>query len=286
MNKVLVVGCGDIGARLANTLVNGLAESEFELWGLRRDISSLAENIQGITADVTCPDTLKQLVSHHFNTVIFTLTPGVSSDERYQQVYVEGTANVLAALNRDSLQRVFFVSSTSVYHQNDEQWVDELSETSPERFSGQRLLEAERLCSEDSVPATIVRFAGIYGQQSVRLINDVLAAKASLQNYTNRIHRDDCAGFMAHLLQMPQESLQLCYIGVDSEPTKASEVKKWLAEQLECNVPAVSTDEAVSGNKRCSNRRMLETGYRLKYPNYREGYRPILVDLNYNQQQS
>ena len=213
--------------------------------------------------------------------MVFTLTPGESSDERYQQVYVQGTSNVLAALKGTGLEHVIFVSSTGVYAQDKGQKVDEQSETTPVRFSGKRLLEAENLCLASEIPATIVRFAGIYHGKSVRVINDIIAGKPSTKSYTNRIHREDCSGFIGHLLQMPSEDLEPCYIGVDSEPVKMDEMKQWLAQQMDCEMPPVVDSIGPAGNKQCSNQRMLATGYVLKYSNYQEGYWPMLKELNY-----
>lgn len=273
MKKILIVGCGDIGARLAPLL----ATSAYECWGLRRQLDKLPAGIKGIAADVTSVESLQVLQAHHFDTVLFTLTPGEFNDQRYQQVYVNGTANVLAALSQQNLKRIYFVSSTSVYGQQDGEWVDEDSETAPTSFSGKRLLEAEQHCRDYPVPSTIIRFAGIYGAGKQRVIADVLAGKGSTSSYTNRIHRDDCAGFIAHLLMQPNSAIDACYIGVDNEPVNIQDVKQWLAEQLACPVPPKVASDTVKANKRCTNKRLLASGYQLIYPNYKAGYQAIMA---------
>lgn len=270
--KVLIVGCGDIGIVLSRHLIQQGAK----VWGLRRDCSLLPASIQGIAADVTKPDSLQGLKGQHFDTVVFTLTPGEFSDQRYRDIFVDGLSNVLAVLRA---AQVIFVSSSSVYHQGDEQWVDEESPTFPKSFSGKRLLEAEALLAAQATPATVVRFAGIYGLGRRRLIQQVLAGEGSPPIYSNRIHRDDCVGFLAHLiaLQWRGNVLQTCYLGVDSEPVKLSELKTWLAEQLGVD-PGCLLTETVSrrSSKRCSNRRMLATGYKLLYPGFRQGYQTVI----------
>ena len=282
MQKWLIVGCGDIGIHLA-----GQVKDKVQVYGLRRDTSDLPDFIQGISADVTEPETLKPLSEIAFDAVVITLTPGEASDERYQQIYVQGTENVLAALNTSALKRLLFVSSTSVYGQHQDEWVDEDSLTEPARYSGQRLLQAEAVCQafaeEKGISFTVLRFAGIYGPGRLRLIRDVEAGKGSAASYSNRIHRDDCAGMIAHLLALPADRLQPCYIGVDNEPVRLNEVKDWLAQAMGKPQPLVINTASRRGAKRCSNRRILESGYQLIYSNYRAGYAAVLDELNYTQ---
>jgi nucleoside-diphosphate-sugar epimerase len=284
MRKLLIVGCGDIGVHLA-----GLLKGEADIYGLRRDTSQLPLSIKPIMADVTDPNSLSALSDIAFDTVVVTLTPGQASDQRYQQIYVEGTRQVLAALDKAAIKRLLFVSSTSVYGQHNDQWIDESSATQPPRYSGKRLLEAEQLChqfaEQHSITASVVRFAGIYGPDRLRLIRDVQAGKGSAPTYSNRIHRDDCAGLLKHLFDLPLEQLQPCYIGVDDLPVKANEVKEWLAKQLACAKPLPLSVPA-TGAKRCRNRLMKESGYQLIYRNYQQGYTAILSELNYTQNHS
>ena len=101
--------------------------------------------------------------------------------------------------------------------------MDETSETSPREFSGRRLLEGEQLFLQSPFPATIVRMAGIYGPGRTRLIDQVRRGEAICQTgeprYTNRIHRDDCAGVLRHLMSL--SSPDAMYLGTDHEPARS-----------------------------------------------------------------
>ena len=278
-SNILIVGCGDIGVPLGRIL----AADNARIWGLRRHPPTFPAVITPICADVTQPSTLTRLHNLAPDYVVVTLTPAGFDDNSYRRVFVDGLANVLAALAESpSLKRLLFVSSTSVYHQRDGQWVDEHSETAPTSFSGQRLLQAERLLADSGVPHSVVRFAGIYGPGRRRLIEQVMAKQGCEQQpvlYTNRIHRDDCVGFLAHLIHCDRrgDALQKLYLGVDNEPVSMWELKHWLALQLHID-PAAMTALAPSrrGSKRCSNRRLLASGYQLLYPDYRKGYGELL----------
>lgn len=274
MKKVLLVGCGDIGQPLGRQLLAAGAE----VWGLRRSEGELAAGFRQIRADVTDPDSLQPLKDMNFDSAVITLVPAGFDDDSYRRVFVEGLANLLAVLR---CEHIVFVSSSSVYQQSDEQWVDEDSITEPASFSGRRLLEAEALLAGCDIDSTVVRFAGIYGPGRRRLIDQVLAGEGSAAIYSNRIHRDDCVGVLAHLVaqQWAGVPLQDCYLAVDSEPVKLSELKHWLALQLGVD-PATMTATAATrrASKRCSNRRLLASGYQLLYPGYRQGYTAVLAD--------
>ena len=62
--------------------------------------------------------------------------------------------------------------------------------------------------------------------------------------YTNRIHRDDCAGLLAHLLALPEP--QPLYLGVDHDPADLRDVYLWLAEQLGAPPPQAAEPGAAT----------------------------------------
>ena len=102
--------------------------------------------------------------------------------------------------------------------------------------------------------------------------------------YGNRIHRDDCAGFMAYLLAAMAAGGQLApvYIGADDLPAPQAEVECWLAQRpgLPRNpqwTPGETAEAFTIGHKRCSNRLLHASGYRLLYPDYRSGYEAVLA---------
>jgi nucleoside-diphosphate-sugar epimerase len=279
-NNILLVGCGDIGINLGLMLA---AKGE-RVWGLRRS-STLPNPLMTLNADVTDPDSLRCLSALALDYVVLTLTPASFSDEGYRSVFVDGLANVLAVLKTvSSIKRIFWVSSTSVYHQADGQWVDEESSTDPGSFSGRRLLQAEQLLAASGFVYSVIRFAGIYGPGRRRLIEQVIAGQGCEKLpplYTNRIHREDCVGFLSHLIEQDQqgEKVERCYIGVDSEPVAMWQLKSWLAQQLGVDPNSLtSVEQTRRSSKRCSNQRLLSSGYQLLYPSYQQGYLALLAD--------
>nr|WP_279538464.1 SDR family oxidoreductase [Pseudomaricurvus alcaniphilus] len=288
---VTVIGCGDIGRRLAQRL----PQAQYQVMGIRRRPPEDSANIRYRAADVQDSASLAAALSHHSDVVVITLTPAAYTDSGYRETYVQGTGNLLAQLRRQARppRLVVYVSSTSVNGQAQGEWVNEDSATQPASFNGQRLLEAERLLQDSELNAVVIRFAGIYGPGRDRLLQRVWRERGVLSgadHYTNRIHADDCGAAIAHLIEQQRlgTALQPLYLGSDSLPVRASEVQHWLARQMDllaepvgeptgdpANTPE-SEPGAAAGGKRCCNQRLLDSGFSLQYPDYRVGYGELL----------
>lgn len=278
--KLLILGCGDIGRRLAQQL----APRGYRVTGLRRspcaDLPYLHYR-QGDAAEAACLD---GLLREGFDVILLTMTPAERSDAGYQRAYVRSCQQLAASLERQGQRPrlLVFVSSTSVYGQDDGSWVDESSPCCPTSFSGSRLLEAEQViqaCGERlGIASCILRPSGIYGPGRQRLIEQVRAGRASTgSGYTNRIHADDLAGALAHLIERQrQQPLAPLYLASDSAPSPMAEVVAWLAQQMGVKDYLATSTQGERGNKRICNRRLLDAGFQLRYPDYRTGYTELL----------
>ncbi|MNO89967.1 NAD dependent epimerase/dehydratase family protein [compost metagenome] len=201
----------------------------------------------------------------------------------YRAAYVQGLEHVLEWLDDygQMPNRLLFVSSSSVYGQQNGEWVDEASPAVAAGYSGRVMLEAEQLALKSGIPASIVRLTGIYGPGREWLLTQVrrgyrVAVEPPL--YANRIHADDAAGLIACLLEADRRGVALddVYIGVDDAPAALADVVGWLREYL--GVTEWADDDSVrrTGSKRCSNARAKALGWTPKYPSFREGYAAII----------
>jgi len=279
----LISGCGYVGTALG-LLLAGEAEGH-EVFGLRRNVEALPPEIRPVRADLS-GGIPAGVLPGGIEAVVLAASPGGPSDADYETAYVGGPRRLLAALAKrgDDVRRVVLVSSTGVYGQREGEWVDESSPTEPETVSGRRLLEGERLVLGGPFPATVLRLGGIYGPGRVGGLRRAVRAvpPEDPPRYTNRIHRDDCAGALRHLLLL--ERPEALYLGVDHEPADRRTVADWLAA---CGTrPAAASAEAaprlaapsLRSNKRCSNRRLVGSGYSFRYPTFREGFEPLLSE--------
>ncbi|MEN1729494.1 MAG: SDR family oxidoreductase [Pseudomonadota bacterium] len=268
MKRLLIAGFGDLGRRLCSRV----DPSRWEVHALRRSPAEPESAVVFHAADLTRRDTLKA-VPTTFDAVIYQATPAERTPEAYRAIYLQGMENVLEHVNCEQL---IMVSSTAVYGQNDGQWVDEDSMTEPERFNGRILLDAEALACQHG--GQIVRFSGIYGPGRDMLIRRLRSGQAkcaaSVVQWTNRIHADDAARVLAHVLEQRDLGPVIC--ATDEAPSPRCEVLDWLAEQLDCPRPERVNDTQAGAGKRVSNARLKASGFEFTYPDYRSGYQGML----------
>ncbi|MGF6201117.1 SDR family oxidoreductase [Pseudomonas laurylsulfatiphila] len=276
---VLIAGCGDVGSRLATQLL----AAGWEVHGLRRDVSRLPAGVIGVTGDLFNKDCPATWPIGAVDYLVYCAAATDHDEAGYRAAYVQGLEHVLEWLNDYGQvpNRLLFVSSSSVYGQQDGEWVDERSSAVASGYSGRVMLEAEQIALKSGIPASVVRLTGIYGPGREWLLTQVrrgyrVAVEPPL--YANRIHADDAAGLMACLLEADRRGVALedVYIGVDDEPAALADVVGWLRGYL--GVTEWDDDSSVrrTGSKRCSNARAKALGWTPKYPSFREGYAAIL----------
>jgi len=274
MANILIAGCGGIGCELGVKLVS----QGHTVFGLRRNVDDIPSEIQPIQADLSHPI---NGLPNNIDYVVYAASAGKHKDIAYFQAYVSGVKHIIQALENQSIKRFIFVSSTSVFGQNEGEVVTEESPTSESTFSTRRLLEGEDLVNNLSYPSTVVRFGGIYGPGRNHLIDLVRDGKAHCMEevYSNRIHSTDCVGLLAHLIETNEQDasqLEPLYIGVDNQPTLSCEVYEWLAEQLNVSdiehIEPTESSRLMRSNKRLSNQKIRQTGYEFIYPTYQDGY--------------
>lgn len=278
--SVLIAGCGDVGGRLAEQL---LAKG-WQVYGLRRTIANLPAGVIGVAGDLfneDCPETWPVGAVDY---LVYCAAATDHDEAGYRAAYVQGLQHVLGWLDDYGQvpERLLFVSSSSVYEQQDGGWVDETSEAKASAYSGRVMREAEQIALGSGIPASVVRLTGIYGPGREWLLTQVrrgyrVAIDPPL--YGNRIHADDAAGLLAFLLNANHQGVALddCYIGVDDAPAPLAEVVAWLREYLGVTEWAEDASVRRTGSKRCSNARARALGWAPHYPSYREGYGAILA---------
>jgi nucleoside-diphosphate-sugar epimerase len=280
--RVLIVGCGYVGLPLGVKLV----KLGHVVFGLRRSASDelKAARITPLAADITRAESLAGL-PRDFDWVVNCVASGGGGAGEYQQLYLQGTRNLIEWLAGSPLKKFVYTSSTGVYGQNDGELVTEASPTEPESETAKVLVETEKVllaaAREKKFPAVILRVAGIYGPERGYLLKQYLRNEARIEGrggrILNMIHRDDLIGVIIAALQNGR--LGQIYNAVDDGPVTQLNFFEWLAGTLGKDLPpSAKGDEATSRrrgltNKKVSNQRLkLELGYQFKYPNFRKGY--------------
>ncbi|MBD9441741.1 SDR family oxidoreductase [Pseudomonas sp. PDM04] len=277
--SVLIAGCGDVGSRLATQLL----DFGWEVHGLRRNVARLPDGVIGVAGDLFNKDCPATWPIGAVDYLVYCAAATDHDEAGYRAAYIQGLQHVLEWLNDygQAPKRLVFVSSSSVYGQQNGEWVDETSSAVAAGYSGQVMLEAEQLALNSGFPASIVRLTGIYGPGREWLLTQVRRGYRVVTEpplYGNRIHVDDAAGLMAFLLEADHRGVALddVYIGVDDAPAPLADVVAWLREYLGVTEWADDASVRRTGSKRCSNARAKALGWTPKYPSFREGYAAIL----------
>lgn len=269
----LIVGCGYVGTALAERLVS---RGEHVV-AITRSARALPEGVAPLLA--TLPDPALRLPPD-VRRVAYAVAPDERSDEAYRRAYPEGLRSVIDALDRAGapLERLVLVSSTAVYAEDAGRLVD----ASTPRATGtpERILDAERLVT--ALPGgrgAVARLSGIYGPGRDRIVRAVRDGRTTgdASRVGNRVHRDDAAAAIEHLL-FCDGPLAPIYDVTDDASVPMGEIFAWLAAQLDVTLAPseVAVGETLTG-KRLDNAPLRATGFSFRYPTYREGYGALLA---------
>jgi nucleoside-diphosphate-sugar epimerase len=276
MAKVLIVGCGAIGYQLAELL----AKAGHDVTGLKRNPPKTSnENFKFVRADISVSQDLKALDTD-FEHIFFIVSADSRNENSYHDIYETGIDNLLNKFAQAGSQQApwIFVSSTSVYGQNQGEWVDEDSETKPNKSTSLKIVQAEQKLMAINPANVVVRFSGIYGAGREYLLRMAKQAPSIQQHpptFTNRIHQRDCVGVLQFLFEQRVAGINLeqCYVASDDDPAPLWDVISWLAVQMQCDPPIAQIAGHDSDmNKRCRNDRLKKLGYSFIYPDYKAGY--------------
>lgn len=265
---VLLVGCGDLGGDVGQRL----AARGHAVLALRRRGDRVQPPLRGLSVDLTrsSPD----LPPLELEYLVVALSARPRTEESYRATYVDGMTRALDALTAAGQvpRRAVLVSSTGVYGNVDPAILaDESTPARPLDGPARMLLEAEQAFSARVPGGTILRLSGLYGHGSTRLVDQVRAGAVTDPNrWTNRIHRDDAAAVVVHLLTL-QRAPEPLYVGTDDEPALLGDVAAHLASQWGAPTPP-ATDVDQAHGKRFSNARLRASGWAPDFPTYREGY--------------
>ncbi len=276
MAKILLLGCGSLGLKLARRLI----KEDHGVIAIKR--SPLSESVVGlrvILTDITCAAEVTKIPTD-IDQIVVLLTPSERNERAYETLYHDGLNNIFAHFfNIQHHPHWLFVSSASVYAQSSGEWVDEDSPAQATSFNGRSLRLAEQNLWAQSASNTVVRFSGIYGpgrESLVYRVREGVPVQYEPPYYTNRIHEEDCIGVLCFLIEqrLSGQPIENLYVATDSEPVSLGNVVLWLSKLIACLEPPanVASRDIRSSNKKCSNSRLLSLGYSFRYPSYKEGY--------------
>ncbi|MBP6557110.1 MAG: SDR family oxidoreductase [Flavobacterium sp.] len=206
MKNISILGCGWMGLPLAKSLIaNG-----FLVKGSTTSLEkiSLLQNA-GIDAFQIALSENKisgEIVSFLSNSEILLIDIPPKLRGNASENFVAKIKTLLPFIEKSTIQRVIFVSSTSVYADKNPSTalrVTESNKPQPDTESGKQLVEAEQILqSHSNFKTTVVRFGGLIGEDRHPIL--FLAGRQNIENPEapiNLIHQTDCIGIIERIIE-------------------------------------------------------------------------------------
>lgn len=192
MRRLLIIGCGDVGLRLAKSV-----KGRWRIYALthtRERIARLrAESITPVSGDLDHPESLARIAGLAQDVV--HLAPPAGSGTRDVR-----TGNLIRAFAKGGSlpQRLVYISTSGVYGDCNGDVVHETRRAHPASDRGRRRADAEQQLrawgAETGVNVGILRVPGIYAAERLPIARLKAGTPALLPErdpYTNHIHAED-----------------------------------------------------------------------------------------------
>jgi nucleoside-diphosphate-sugar epimerase len=292
--RVLIIGCGDVGLRVAAALAGAAGRRGPRVLALTRGADRVqalrARGITPLCGDLDAPASLGRLAGLATRVVHLAPPPGDAPG----QAQDPRTLALLRALRRRGLPASLVYGSTSgVYGDCGGAWVDESRAVAPATARALRRVNAERavrFAGRWGMRVSIVRIPGIYapdregGTPRARLLRGTPVLQAGEDVFTNHIHADDLA--RACLRALWRGRHQRIYHASDDTQLRMGDYFDLAADLYGLPRPArISREQAarelpasllsfMGESRRLRNDRLKnELGLKLRYPSVAQGLR-------------
>lgn len=275
---MIIFGCGYSGAAIAQAAISAGATT---VGTARTDDKAGALETQGMRGMVFDGTVLSEAMIAELakaTHLVQSIPPGADGDPLLQ--LVGGQLRELCP----KLVWIGYLSTVGVYGDQEGGWVDEDTPCHPKLGRSQERVDAETAWLAEGkaagLPVAVLRLAGIYGPGRNAFVN---LAKGSARRIVkkdqvfNRIRVEDIAGVTLFLAEATQGGV---FNITDDEPAPPQDVISRAASLMGVEPPPEQAFETAdmtpmarsfySSNKKVSNRRIGELGYRFRFPEYRK----------------
>lgn len=283
MQKLLIVGCGDVARRTLPRLAG-----RYQVYALVRDPAQgdfwRANGARPILADLDQSSSLRRIAGLPDIVLHFAPPPETgATDTRMRNLLVA------LAMGKSLPQRIIYVSTSGVYGDCRGARISESQPLRPNTARAQRRVDAERQLlrfgRRHGICVCLLRAPGIYAADRLpldRLRRGVPALCAGDDVYTNHIHADDLAMLVCAALRHGRPGH--AYNASDDSELKMGDYFDLVADRFGLpRPPRITRAEAVtkmsplqlsfmSESRRLDNRRIKkELRARLRYPQVVDG---------------
>ena len=256
MKKVLIIGYGDIGRRLA------LMCPQHEFIGVSRNTPMQQDNVKFIQLD-WIKDFFHNFPNEQISTVVLILKPTSPDVSGYQTGFIEASHKIIDFLNQNIIfEKLIIVSSTRVYGLSNGRNITESVVPAPDDDQGKIILDFENfVLSESKVEPLILRPSGLYDERKHWMKSYVEAfdgKKYPLRfSEANMFSRDDLALVMTNYIYN-QESTKISGTLICSEKAQSySEIFSRLFPECSFEDFFISSDAI---GKSFDSQKLLDSG--------------------------
>jgi nucleoside-diphosphate-sugar epimerase len=277
-NPVLIVGCGDIGRRVAMRLldqrraVTGVVRSETGAMAVKQTGAHV------LRIDLDSDEQAAGWAGGYREVYYFAAPPGDGGTDTRLQRFLTRLDTAAPPV------RIVYISTSAVYGDCHGAWISEEQPLAPTTARGRRRLDAENRLREwtqrHGTRLVILRVPGIYGPGKLplaRLEQGLPVLQESEAPWTNRIHADDLADIC--IAAMQADSPDVVYNVSDGHPSNMTDYFFRVADAAGLpRPPEVDREEAarvlsagmlsfLQDSRRMKNDKLLrDLGITLRYP--------------------
>ena len=242
MKQISILGCGWLGLPLAKSLL----KNGYTISGSTTSVEkiSVLENA-GITpflirlSDVTIEGEINSFLKNS-EILIIDIPPKLRGNS--SENFVGKIQNLIPFIEKSSVKKVLFVSSTSVYSEENTT-ITEDTFPNPDNESGKQLLEAEQLLqSNKTFQTTVIRFGGLIGENRHPI--QFLAGRTNIENPEgpiNLIHQTDCIGIIEEILLQDLKGNETFNAAAPYHPIRK---EYYIQKAIELNLPLPEFNES------------------------------------------
>lgn len=266
MTQISILGCGWLGLPLAKTVlkkgfsVKGSTTSAAKIPVLQSaGIDPFMVQLDEQKVSSTIADFLAQS-----QVLIINIPPKLRGNST--ENFVAKIETLLPFIEQSTVEKVLFVSSTSVYGENNK-LVTEVTPLNPDTEGGRQLAVVERLLQKNThFETTILRFGGLIGddRNPVRF----LSGRENIENPDapiNLIHQDDCIGSIEKIIEL--DSWNETFNAVAPFHPSRKEYYTQKAYDLNLALPKFASGNSNIGKTICSDKLIQKLNYSFLKPN-------------------
>jgi nucleoside-diphosphate-sugar epimerase len=267
--RLVLAGIGDLNKRVARRW----AASGGDVVAMRKGLVDSALTVDQIPIDLAT----QQWPDLSADYMVVALSAKTRSLEGYQQAYLEPLKLLrLSMADWSTLpKRIIVVSSTRVFGENGAEIITDTSQASSLDPYADILLNMEDIVESLPTSTCIARLSGIYSRDRDWLIRMARRADQELpktNHWTNRIHVEDAASALIHLLNLETTPKQV--IVTDTRSMPLFDVLNYLRSQE--SLPVIEHVPPVAGGKRLDPQFLKDSGFRWQFPTaFSGGYQAL-----------